>query len=163
MTKLGIWGHVTLTIGKIGAGVMGNSAVLVADGAHSFGDLVSDFITLQCLKVSATAPDEKHPYGHGKYESLGALSISTLLVSTGLATTYHSFLKIQAILTSDVAMAPGTPSSLALSAAVVSLIMKEGLFRITMRVAKRSGNTGWSFCLLCYGSLQGQESCIEKI
>lgn len=72
---------------KIAAGVMGHSYVLIADGIESWVDIASSFVIWGGLRVAAKAPDEAHPYGHGKAEPVAALIVSfiTIGVATALA------------------------------------------------------------------------------
>jgi divalent metal cation (Fe/Co/Zn/Cd) transporter len=58
---------------------------------HSLSDLLSDFVTLATLRVSRLPPDADHPYGHGRFEALGALLIASLLCTTALAFGNHAY------------------------------------------------------------------------
>ena len=64
---------------KIGAGLLGHSHALVADGVESLADLLSSAIVWRGLVVAATPADEDHPYGHGKAEPIAAAMVSTTL------------------------------------------------------------------------------------
>ncbi|KAI8642341.1 cation efflux protein [Parasitella parasitica] len=68
-----------------------NSAALLADASHSFSDLLSDFVTLYTYKMSRKVPDDTFPYGYGKYETLGSLSVSAILVAGSIGIGIHSF------------------------------------------------------------------------
>ncbi|KAL4162564.1 hypothetical protein PRNP1_003100 [Phytophthora ramorum] len=90
ITWVGVWLNVVLSGLKGAAGVAFHSSGLLADAAHSMSDLVSDFVTLVSLKYCARPPDELQPYGYGKYETMGALSVSLLLVGGSLGIMAHS-------------------------------------------------------------------------
>lgn len=111
---------------KIAAGIIGASAAMVADGIHSLGDLASDLVLLVSTRLWCRPPDRNHPYGHGRMENLAAISVGLLLVGTGLATGYTGIMKIR----SDSDAVPGfTP----LLAALISIVVKEWLYRWTMK------------------------------
>lgn len=54
-------------------------------------DLLSDFVTLYTFKMSRKVPDSIYPYGYGKYETIGSLSVSALLMAGGAGIGFHSF------------------------------------------------------------------------
>lgn len=91
ITWAGIYINVVLSGVKGVAGVAFNSAGLLADAVHSMSDLVSDGITLVALKYCSRPPDQFQPYGYGKYETIGALSVSLLLIGGSLGIINHSF------------------------------------------------------------------------
>ena len=86
------------------------------------------------LRVSLKPRDSSHPYGHGKFESLGALIISGLLVGTGAGIGWQSIEHMQLILAGK---SLGTPTGIALVGAVISIAVKELLYQSTMRVGER--------------------------
>ena len=79
ITWVGAAVNLFLSISKLVAGIVGNSAAMLSDAGHSLSDLVSDALTLVTLRMSALPPDIDHPYGHGRFESVGSLGIATLL------------------------------------------------------------------------------------
>ncbi|KAI8343907.1 cation efflux protein [Chlamydoabsidia padenii] len=91
ITYIGLAANVGLTASKGVAGWLMNSASLLADAAHSFSDLLSDFVTLYTFKMSRKPPDSIYPYGYGKYETVGSFAVSTLLITGGIAIGLHSF------------------------------------------------------------------------
>lgn len=90
ITWIGIYTNVALTGVKGVAGVTFHSASLLADAVHSLSDLISDGVTLAALKYCARPPDALQPYGYGKYETMGALAVSLLLVGGSLGIINHS-------------------------------------------------------------------------
>jgi cation diffusion facilitator family transporter len=149
VTLLGIFVNVVLSISKFWGGITFNSAVLVSDAGHSLSDLFSDFITLWAVQVARLPADEDHPYGHGKFESVGSLFLAMTLLATGASVGSWSYGKMQAV----VVAAGGTifPSAAAVAAmahslgtrvpkkpamlfAALSILSKEWIFRVTRRV-----------------------------
>lgn len=87
--------NIVLMAVKITVGLVGNSYALVADGIESAGDILSSLITWVGFQLSLRPPDEGHPFGHGKIESLaGLFSGAALLVAAGVI-GYHSILEIR--------------------------------------------------------------------
>ncbi|TYZ61763.1 hypothetical protein PybrP1_012795 [[Pythium] brassicae (nom. inval.)] len=103
VTWTGIYVNVALSGVKGAAGVACHSAALLADAAHSLSDLVSDGITLAALRYCARPPDARQPYGYGKYETVGALAVSLLLVGGSLGIIGHSLDTLLALLQSPAA------------------------------------------------------------
>ncbi|TMW61788.1 hypothetical protein Poli38472_010851 [Pythium oligandrum] len=91
ITWIGVYVNVALSGAKGAAGVMFHSSGLLADAVHSMSDLVSDGITLIALKYCSRPADQLQPYGYGKYETIGALSVALLLVGGSLGIVHHSF------------------------------------------------------------------------
>jgi len=129
---LGLWVNLPLGLGKILFGLLGQSQALVADGAHSLSDLLSDIAVLVAISQGAVAPDVDHPYGHGRFETLATVFVAALLLITGAG------IAIDALLGLFRPERLGAPGILALSAAIASLAIKEALYRWTMKVARRT-------------------------
>lgn len=124
-----------LSIAQFVIGILGNSAALVADAVHSMSDLLSDFIVLLANKHSAKAPDDKHPYGHHRFETAASLAIGVLLIVVGLSMMWSAYPK----LTAAVSLPPLHIATLV--AALVTLLIKELLFRYLLRVGRRVRST----------------------
>jgi cation diffusion facilitator family transporter len=161
ITWIGVWMNVVLSAGKGVAGVAFHSSGLLADAVHSASDLASDAVTLVTLKYCARPPDARQPYGYGKYESIGALSVSLLLIGGSAGIVVHSFETLLALMQSSAAAAAvaeslaqvelatndvaatsvsGGPESIhpaALAMAAVSVGAKEWLYRSTNAIGKR--------------------------
>ncbi|MES1914642.1 MAG: hypothetical protein MHM6MM_006691 [Cercozoa sp. M6MM] len=135
VTELGAAANVTLAAGKVGIGVFGNSAALVADGIHSLGDLLSDGVTYFCLQRSHLPSSERHPYGHGRVDSLGALGVAALLGATSASVGVSAITDLYAAYQGTV---ESVPSVWCAVAAGVSVGIKEYLFQQTKRVAART-------------------------
>ncbi|PWN27384.1 cation efflux protein [Jaminaea rosea] len=91
ITLLGLFSNIVLCISKGIAGVFLNSASLVADAAHSLSDMFSDLVTLFCWKMSQKPPSQTHPLGYGKYETMGGLGVSVVLVGGAVGIGMHSW------------------------------------------------------------------------
>jgi cation diffusion facilitator family transporter len=113
-----------MTAGKLAVGVMAGSASLVADGFHSFSDLAGDVGVLIALRVSDQPPDRNHPYGHHQYETLGALGAALLLLATGVLLGRDAIERL-------IEGSSLVPDPIALLAAALSVIVKEGMARYT--------------------------------
>lgn len=118
-----------LAIFKIIAGVIGNSGALIADGIHSFSDLLSDGVVLYAAKHSAEEADEEHPYGHERFETVATLGLAIILAIIGTGIIFDAFDRL-----SD----PNelSHSALLLSVATLSIFSKEALYWYTLKVAK---------------------------
>lgn len=122
--------NVVLSAIKIIAGIIGNSSAMIADGVHTLSDVLTTFVVLLGLKVSSKEADEEHPYGHEKYESVFAKILSILLLLTGVLIGYEA---IKILISGEFK----TPKSIALAAAFLSIITKEGMYWYTIKVAKK--------------------------
>ncbi|CAO3594583.1 unnamed protein product [Absidia cylindrospora] len=112
ITLVGLVANIGLTASKGVAGWYMNSASLLADAAHSFSDLLSDFVTLYTFKTSRKPPDAIYPYGYGKYETVGSFAVSTLLITGGFAIGLHSFDLLMAVINGTSSTVISSSSSL---------------------------------------------------
>ena len=80
LTLICLIGNFLLTILKFIAGFIGHSAAMVADGAHSLSDILTDIVLLFGVQFASKPADKEHPYGHGRIETLCALFISLFLL-----------------------------------------------------------------------------------
>ena len=134
ITLIGALVNLVLAAAKVGGGLLGNSWALVADGIHSFSDLVTDGLVLFGAAQGAREPDARHPYGHGKVETMVTLLLGLVLVATALGILLSGVERIQ--LLDDLAV----PSHLVIWVAVVAILSKEVLFHYTVVVAKRQNS-----------------------
>lgn len=130
ITLVGSAGNALLVVFKFVAGIIGHSAAMVADAVHSLSDFITDIIVLVFVSISAKPQDSSHDYGHGKFETLATLFISLALVAAAIGIIVSGAQKLAAWLNGADLEAPG---SLALWAAVISILMKEWMFRFTAR------------------------------
>ena len=123
----GFWVNVVLTTFKISAGLLGNSRAVVADGIHSLSDLLTDVVVIIGVRYWVAPPDEHHHYGHKRLESLISLSIGLLLAAAGMGIVFDAVSRMGNQDEERVG------SLLALFAAFSSVIVKEFLYRWTIK------------------------------
>ena len=126
--------NVVLLLFKFVAGIVGHSAAMVADAVHSLSDFVTDVIVLVFVHISSKPKDKSHDYGHGKYETLAMTLIGVALLIVAIGIIYHGAMKIVAWLNGEQLEAPGT---LALWAALLSVLLKEGVYQYSMVKARQ--------------------------
>ena len=138
VTWVSIAVNTVLAIVKLIAGVWGHSSALVADALHSASDFATDFAVLIGMRLAERPQDGDHPYGHGKYETLTAVIVGIALAAVGVAIAFHASHTLIGAWWEG--LYPQRPSLYVLGAAVVSIIVKELLYHITVRVAKATQN-----------------------
>ena len=134
VTWHGFFVNLLLTIGKILAGIFGNSAAMLADGIHSLSDFVTDLIVIVFVRISGEDRDKSHPYGHGKFETMASMLISIALFAVAVGICVNASKQIFAFYQGEVLEVPG---GIALIAAVVCIASKEALYQYTARVGKK--------------------------
>lgn len=126
---LGIIVNIILTLIKGIFGFQAHSKALIADAVHSASDIVGSLAVYVGLRAAKQPPDEEHPYGHGKAESIAAIIVSVVLFVVGIQigkSSIKSFFKpLEA------------PGSIAIYAVIFSIIVKEALFRYKYRLGKK--------------------------
>ena len=131
VTLIGAALDTLLGIAKIIVGWLSQSHALIADGIHSLSDLLTDALVIVATYYGRQAPDKEHPYGHARFETLGTLILSSLLIAVAGAIAYDSLLRL---LNPDSLKIPTWP---ALVVAAISIISKEWIFRYTLHIAKK--------------------------
>ena len=126
--------NVLLLVFKFVAGILGHSAAMVADAVHSLSDFVTDVIVLAFVRISSKPKDKSHDYGHGKYETLAMTIIGMALLAAAIGIIYGGAQKIADWLGGQRLEAPGT---LALWAALLSVVLKEAVYRYSMVKARQ--------------------------
>lgn len=137
ITVVGAIVNIILTIFKIIAGALGRSAAMVADGIHSLSDLLSDIVVLVFTHISSKGKDKNHSFGHGKFETLATLIVSVILVAVGAKLMADGVASIIGVMNGNSIPLPG---SIALWAAIGSIIIKEILYHATIRTARRTNS-----------------------
>lgn len=122
-----------LALGKIVAGVLGNSYALVADGIESSADVFSSLVVWKALRVSTLPADRDHPYGHGKAESVAGLVVSGALIAAAILIAVQS---VKEIVTPHHA-----PEAFTLVVLVGVIVIKELLFRFVRNAGDAIGST----------------------
>lgn len=131
VTLIGMWLDLLLGIGKIIGGLMTQSFALVTDGIHSLTDAITDIFVLIVGRVSYTAADEGHPYGHGRFETLGTIGMGVVFFVTAGILLYDSIQRLR-----DSQDLP-VPAIWGIAIALFSIASKEWIYQYTMRVARR--------------------------
>lgn len=141
VTQVGLASNVSLTIAKAAAGFYYNSSSLIADSIHSLSDLLSDFVTLATIKWAGGKSDKKDlfVFGRGKAQPLGGLLVSSLLGVGALGSLQHSLSIILPFIESSHVHEHSQLEfgAAALSVALGSVLVKEGLFQWTNYVGKK--------------------------
>ena len=134
VTLAGSAGNLALMSLKFVAGVLGHSSAMIADAVHSLSDFFTDIIVLLFVKVSAKPQDASHDYGHGKFETIATLFIGLALVAAAIGIIVSGSVKFAHWLGGETLVVPG---KLALWAALVSIVVKELLYRYTVAAGKK--------------------------
>ncbi|KAM4086637.1 hypothetical protein ACJW30_10G117600 [Castanea mollissima] len=159
--RLGLAADIGLATGKAFTGYLSGSTAIIADAAHSVSDVVLSGIALWSYKVAKAPKDKEHPYGHGKFETLGSLGISCMLLLTAGGIAWHALEILLAMLSSHPEIVDQPYSHehvdshlhsghhhgvdmdhpiLALNMTIVSICVKEGLYWITKRAGEKQGS-----------------------
>lgn len=125
--------NVVLLLFKFIAGVLGHSSAMVADAVHSLSDFVTDIVVLVFVRISGKPKDKSHDYGHGKYETLAMTLIGFALLAVAIGIIYNGTTNIIFWANGGQLEAPGL---LALWAALLSIVLKEGVYHYSMVKAR---------------------------
>lgn len=125
--------NIILSIGKIAAGVIAGSGAMISDGVHSASDVFSTIIVIIGFNIAHKESDERHQYGHERFECIAAMILGAILLATGIGIGLSGINKIIAGIEGNLA----APGSLALAAAVISIVVKEWMYWYTTAVAIR--------------------------
>lgn len=128
-----IIGNIVLSIIKLLAGIIAHSNAMISDAIHSASDVFSTFVVIIGIKLSAKEPDKEHPYGHERLECVAAIILAMVLFITGLGIGIEALKNILHGNYSDLQI----PGILALIAAIVSIVSKEGMYWYTRYYAKK--------------------------
>lgn len=125
--------NMLLSVIKLIAGMIGHSNAMISDAIHSASDVFSTFVVLIGIKLSTKTADKEHPYGHERLECVAALLLAFVLFITGLGIGYDALKNIIQGNYSHLQV----PSILALVVAIISILMKEGMYWYTRYYAKK--------------------------
>ena len=134
VTLVGSAVNVVLLVFKFVAGIVGHSSAMIADAAHSLSDFVTDIVVLLFVKISNKPQDKSHDYGHGKYETLALTIIGIALMAVAISIIVKGAVKIAGWANGEVLEAPGM---LAFWAALVSIVLKEAVYRYSILKARK--------------------------
>ena len=133
VTLLGSIVNVFLLLIKLAAGILGHSSAMVADAIHSLSDFLTDIVVILFVHWSGKPADEDHDYGHGKYETIATSLIGMALLIVAIGLGWNSMQTMWQWFTGYTLPLPKT---IALWTALISIVLKEWIFRITRRVAR---------------------------
>ena len=131
VSKVSITVNVVLTCGKLAAGILGRSHAMISDAVHSASDVFSTLIVMAGVSMSAKQSDKEHPYGHERLECVAALFLAVILCATGLGIGFGAVREVVSGEVKDAAI----PGLMALAAAIVSIVVKEWMYRYTIKAA----------------------------
>jgi len=131
VTLLGAGLDIFLFFLKLLVGFLGHSRAVVADAVHSLSDVVTDVIVVWGLIAGSRPSDECHHYGHAKLELMAEMVLGAVLVLTGIGIIVDS---LKAVLGGPVR----TPSLIVLPVIALSVLIKEALFWVTIKAARKT-------------------------
>lgn len=129
--------NIVLLVFKFIAGILGHSAAMIADAIHSLSDFLTDIIVIVFIRLSSKPADHDHDYGHGKYETLATSVIGMALAVVAVMLGWDGIEKIIYVMQGNQLESPGI---IALWAAILSIVLKEWIFRATRKVAKEENS-----------------------
>lgn len=132
ISLVGIIGNILLSAFKLFAGIAGSSGAMVSDAVHSLSDVFATFIAFLGVRLSKKEADQRHPYGHERLECVASLLLGLILAVTGFGIGKAGIGKIIAGNYETLAV----PGMIALAAAIVSILSKEGMYWYTRHYAK---------------------------
>jgi cation diffusion facilitator family transporter len=130
VTWVGLGWNAALSAGKFFAGFFGGSQALVADAIHSASDFITDIAIIVGSKFWNLPPDEQHPYGHRRFETLISVGIGLAVCAVGIGLGYNA---VRALINGE----QSHPEWIAAIMAAVSIVVKEILFRYTRNAGRR--------------------------
>ncbi len=133
VSKVSIIANLALTILKLAAGVIAHSGAMISDAIHSASDVFSTIVVIIGIKISGKASDKDHPYGHERMECVAAIVLATILAATGLGIGYTAVEKIAGGNYANLVV----PGMMALVAAILSIVVKEGMYQYTRVYARK--------------------------
>jgi len=133
IASLAVFANLLLAIGKISIGFIAGAASVFAEGIHSAMDVLSSGISFIGIKIAKKPVDEKHPYGHYKFEVLSGLIITIILFLTGAFIFYDSLREIQN-------PSPINIGYLALGVMLISAIVNEFMARLKIKYGKKENS-----------------------
>ncbi|MGN1267060.1 MAG: cation diffusion facilitator family transporter, partial [Dorea sp.] len=128
-----IIGNLALSVIKLIAGIIAHSNAMISDAVHSASDVFSTFVVIIGIKLASKKPDKEHPYGHERMECVAAIVLAVVLFITGIGIGMDALKNILNGNYSNLQI----PGILALIAAILSILTKEGMYWYTRYYAKK--------------------------
>lgn len=137
--NVGLGANCILALMKTSIGILGGSPALLADGINSTSDVAYGVVMSICMKYSSKPADHDHPYGHDQMESIAAVVVGAFVISTAIAIFWHSIETVVALLRGEDDFTGA--SSIALWAALLTIVVKIFLAIWTGRIGKKTSNS----------------------
>lgn len=128
---VGAFSNLFLSLIKFIGGTFGSSMALIADAIHSLSDLITDVVVYFSHSVGQLPPDENHPCGHGRAETIGTTVVGLLIILTGIGVAYESW-------ETAIENIDKNPGAMTASIAILSILIKEGLYHYTIQIGRAS-------------------------
>lgn len=125
--------NIALSLLKLLAGIISASGAMISDAVHSASDVFSTVAVIIGVHMSSKKPDRDHPYGHERLECVASIILSVILAATGIGIGFKGIETIVSASTDP----PAIPGTLALVAAIVSIVVKEIMYQYTASAARK--------------------------
>lgn len=119
--------NLILSAFKFTAGIYAHSQAMISDAIHSASDVFSSLVVIAGIYLSQKESDKNHPYGHERFECVGAIILAAILAATGLAIGGNAL----SSLLNNSAHSIETPGIFALTASIISILVKEAMYWYT--------------------------------
>lgn len=133
VSRVSIVVNLLLSLFKMIAGIVAHSGAMISDAVHSASDVFSTFIVMIGVTVAGRNSDQEHQYGHERMECVASIILAMVLAGTGVGIGYTGIVKIAGGNYGNLVV----PETLALIAAIVSIVVKEWMFWYTRAAAKK--------------------------
>jgi len=130
VTWVGVAVNIALAVFKLGAGIYGNSQAVTADGIEALLDVFTVILVYAASRFWSRPPDDSHPFGHGRMETLVAVFIGVSLVAAGIGIGWQAIATLHE-------RHGASPGWIAVIAAFASIVGKEILYRWTLGIGRR--------------------------
>ena len=117
---------------NVWVGLFAHSAAVVAIGVEFAGDVLASAVVLVGLVVASRPPDDNHPYGHGRIETVAGLFVGFVLIAGGLGIVWRSMVSMAAPAV--------TPGAAAVAVLLVGIVVRAVMATLKFRVARQIGS-----------------------
>jgi len=137
-TILTIFSNSFLAAIKLVGGILGNSSVLITDAINSISDIATNLVVFISAKFSKKEKDKTHPYGHDKFDSMISIFLGFALIVTAIEVGKHAFTTLYGVLFENQII--DVPEWYTIVIVGITLVVKESLYRITVKDAKKAAS-----------------------
>ena len=148
---LSVTSNTALILLKIAVGLLIGSVAVLSEAIHSAVDLVAALIALFAVRKASEAADERHPYGHGKFENISGTVEAVLIFVAAIWIIYSAVRKLTSPHSIEM---PGWGVAVMAVSAIVNIVVSRRLFKVggeTESVALQAD--GWHLRTDVYTSL----------